>query len=231
MKIRPTISRHCAGKLLHAALTNQGDVLGYNNFGGPGDDEDEDGIDQATESDREHFLMDLAADSLRGDQPAVLERVLKTRTDRRMDPATAAIMMHLGIIPAVALILKGVANAQKCSLDIVDENDDDRRTRVSGMQDNWEITLDFERDVHWNSYGTLIVDTMPETIATSAQGRMLREILTHPALDPLDLIIQDIDVGPSTSIITLKGYENDEMETLGVSDLEEIRRGKVQLKA
>jgi len=223
MAITPALTRPCSEKLLHAALTNQGDVLGYRDFGGPRD-ADDDEVDQSTESDQIDFMDELANDAL-GDRDAnVLRHLLRTRSKDRMDPVTAALLIHMGVVPAAALILREAVLAQNVALDIIDAVDDDVVSRILGHRESWEIDLDTARGTHWSSEGTLLVDPMPETLAVAAAGRPLREVVAHPALDALDLTIERIETGPAASLVRLAGFRDDAMATLDTHHLEDIRK-------
>lgn len=228
MAISPTISRACAAKLLHSAMTNQGDPLGYHAFGGPADDTNEDGVDQSTEGDREDFVIELAGDALGGGQPGVVAHVTRTSTSGRMDPVTAALLTHMGIVPGVAMVLRDTALEQNVALDIVDADDEDHTSRAIAHHESWELALDLARGTHWSSEGTLNVDPMPETLATAAAGRPLREIVSHPALDGMDLAVERIETGPARSIVTLAGFAEGAMETLNAAALERMRRAAME---
>lgn len=229
MTITPALSRACAERLLHAALTNQGDPLGYHAFGGPqqGDDED---AEEVFESDQVDFLAELATDALGGGQPGVLERVVRTTCHDRMDPATAALLAHMGVVPAVALVLRGAALAQNAALDIVDAGDEDETSRILAHVESWEIDLGIT-GAHWSSEGALTVGPIPDAVAVAATGRPLRDVVSHPALDMLDLTVDRIDTGPERSIVWLAGFAQDAMATLGVRDLEDMRRATLRRAA
>lgn len=239
MPITPALTRACAEKLLHAALTNQGDPLGYIAFGGPHEGRDtpeDEEPDEVHESDQVDFLAELATDALGGGQPGVLERVVRTSCRERMDPVTAALLIHIGIVPAAALVLRDAALAQGVPLEIVDADADDGRdghdggVRITAHFETWRICLD-ANGTTWMSEGSLVVGPMPETLAIAAAGRPLRDIVSHKALDGIDLTVESIDAGPETSVVHLAGFEGEAMATLDVRALEDLRRAAVKRAA
>lgn len=233
MAILPMISRICAGKLLNAAINNQGDVLGYRNYSQTSSNEDDE--DDVDESDQENLILELSTDALSAQDEGVLEQLLRTTTRDQMDAVTAALLLHMGIVPAAALVLRQAILGQNAAIDIVDasdsEGDDDKLSCVIGFRESWELALNRDRDLHWSSEGTFTVDSLPETLAIAATGKPLRHVISHPALDKMDLTIEKIDTGPAKAIITLAGYADGAQNTLDKRALEALRKERLKAAA
>jgi hypothetical protein len=190
----PVIARHCAEKLLHMALSNQGDPLGYRAFGGIVEDAD-------CETDQINFMDELAADALRGDQPHVVDRLMSWPTLRTMDCVTSALLRSLGILPEAALALSDALGKTSTTLEIIDGDDcgdRDGLVHVTGHETSWAVRID--EHAAWNSLGMVILPALPETARTAAVGMKLRDIVSHPVLDRFDLSIDRVTGVPTTTL-------------------------------
>jgi len=63
--------------------------------------------------------------------------------------------------------------------------------RVEGVEDGMRVEVDLAPDMEvvWNAPLIVMRSGLPDTIMAAATGRPLSDIVTHPALDGLDLRI------------------------------------------
>lgn len=218
----PAIPDYATRTLLDMALRNQGDILGYRDFGGP---ETGDG-EEVCESDQVAFLEELATDALRGDQESVRLRVLSWPTLRRMDPVTAALLMYMGIDAACALALHDALGKSDHGLEIVDADEEHGHRIVEANAVGWIVTL--PGGVVWNSIGLLRLPAMPDTVGASMAGEPLHRLLSHPALDGWKLIVRQISADGDDAIVHLTHIP---LPDHGVRELEALRRENLKKAA
>lgn len=106
-----------------------------------------------------------------------------------MDMTTARLVRHLGLVPlSVAWMARAgqgiqVETGGRFALEIdVFEHPDNPLC---------ETMVRIAEGVHWLTTGTLLVPALPDTMADAAVGRPLRDVFSHPVLDPLGLLITD----------------------------------------
>lgn len=113
-----------------------------------------------------------------------------------MDVVSAAILAHNGINPAVAAV---------CGL----------IGKTAGFEhgaSRWVVTdrafmtpLASNHAGYWMSTRSCFdgLAVMPPSIAMQAAGRPLRDVLSHPAIDPLALTIAEVEVGRIDSMVRI----------------------------
>lgn len=110
-----------------------------------------------------------------------------------MDVTTARLVDHIGLVPlSVAWMARAgqgleVEIDHRCALeiDVFDHPDDPVCTTMVRIAEQ----------VHWLTTGTLFVPALPDTMAGAAVGRPLRDVFSHPVLDPLGLVITGATTG------------------------------------
>lgn len=212
----PTITRQQASTLLRMALSSQGDPLGFRDFH-PADAEDE----EMNEHDLEDAMLELAHEALVSSQPVVTRHVHDHMAQTRMDAATADILLHHGIDPVAALVLDDMFAGQEDGLCIMraDEDGSGIMHLVAERRGSWwSVPLDpASNDTEmprWHSDGGIVLDAMPDVLATAAVGRPLSEVVSHPALDRHPLIVTGVDQEGETTVVRFE-----RQGTMGKSDL------------
>jgi len=174
--MQPLLERDNSETLLRAVLRGGPDSLGYKAAGGLIYDNEYD-VDMVNDMD------ERASAALRGDAD-VLRTLLAHPCMDCMDIVTAGILQHLCIHPGAALVLSELIGREQLIIQDEDDNPLVTCTKRQG-QSHWLVTL--AEGVIWNSKGTLMLPRIPDTAATVAMGRPLRNLVSHPALDQHDL--------------------------------------------
>ena len=122
----------------------------------------------------------------------------------RMDAVSAALLAHHGVNPAVAVIVGLIAGTAEFAEGSGQCVVTDRSVLAP---------LHMGRAGFWTSSRGVLdgLPPLPETACLAAEGRPLREIVSHPALDPLPLVVLAAGVGPGDTRIAV--------EDAGVADL------------
>lgn len=109
-----------------------------------------------------------------------------------VDPITAHLIAWQGADPLAAAAICHVARG----IGIVDVNGD----KIATLMHSAPLTMVHADPLRWHSIpGHLRVPTLPETVVAALAGRRLADVLSHPALDRLPIIInsaQPDDDGP-----------------------------------
>lgn len=191
----PALSRRNTEVLLDMAVGNQGDILGYHDFGGSPDGDD----DHPLSEDCRLFLAELGHDALCGNQDGVRRQVMKWPTLRRMDVVTAGLLAHKGIDAACALAIHDALGKRGVDIEIIDGDDDE--LVVEARQNVWIIRLG--GGVVWNSSGLIQVPCLPEIVRDAVAGQHLATLIDHPALRPHDLVIREVGSSPEFMTVSL----------------------------
>lgn len=109
-----------------------------------------------------------------------------------LDPAFVHMLAHAGLDPVVVCWLV-VAGG---TLDVDDLRSGYRLAHVTGLaaddpQNGTEILC--ADTVVWQQRGRIFSPALPDTVAGIIDGRPLREVLSHPVLDPLPIAIVRAD--------------------------------------
>jgi hypothetical protein len=200
--MRPTIDFRQADALVNMALSNRGDVVGFLGFL----DQDEEA--ETTDHDNALGMMELVEDALSGTQEYVTRRVMEWRTDRRIDPVTHGLLVHMGIDAAAALRIDDALSRCSETLRILDgdaqENADGSPPTPVVETSGGVWVIEIGEGCTWQSSWDLLVPTMPDTVAAAAIGRTLSTVVSHPAFDgqPLGIVeIRPHDVGMSRIVV------------------------------
>lgn len=213
MTIDPTVANEDARLLLDMAERNEGDPLGHNSFKA----DPVDGDDEPTESDAVDFMLELIRDGLRGDQPGVRRNLLQWPTLKRMDQVTADTLLHIGVDPVGALTLHDCLGKQRAVLQV---EDDEGLIHVIANEVYWAVHLK-HGEIIWYSNGMLRINQqLPATVLAAASDKLLRVLVSHPALDMHDLRIFDIQINDDGCTVMV----NPPIADLGARDLERQQR-------
>lgn len=216
--MRPALSRHNTEVLLDMAVGNQGDVLGYHDFGG-GPDGDDEGDNNPVSEDCRLFLAELGRDALGGSQEGVTRHVLKWPTLKMIDTISADILTGMGIDPACALAIHDALGKRGIGIEIVDADADDAQVVVEDNLTGWIFQL--EENVAWNSIGMLKLPPLPDSVASAMAGEPLSRIFSHPAFDGHELIVREVQPGEDFITVYLAEVI---YPTLTVRDIVDRRR-------
>lgn len=108
----------------------------------------------------------------------------------RIDRIGARLLEHAGIDPLVLVWLSTVTR-NYCPLSSKDENIIEMGTKAIG--ENSETSVALGMDAIWDCSGAVAVRTLPDTIAATARGRPLSEMISHPVLDGMPLVVTDVE--------------------------------------
>ena len=163
-------------------------------------------VDKLEELTRKQYpCADRFVQILEGDVPDEARRTIEYDlqlywSDVTLDTITTALLVHIGINPAVM----GHAASKAGTLYV--QSDDTRPLASMTWRGDTEIRLG---DMSWwisatrragglhdcsdmdggNDLGAFAVRLLPDQMLPHLPGRPLREVLSHPALDPLELTI------------------------------------------
>ena len=99
-----------------------------------------------------------------------------------LDPVTAHLLAWQGADPLAAAALCRAA----AGVGIVDAHDD----KIAVVMHNAPLCLVHADPLRWESIpGHLHAPALPETVVAAAAGRRLADVLSHPALDRLPIIV------------------------------------------
>ena len=163
-----------------------------------------DGLHDKGYPDADRFI-----DHLAGDVPADLDA--KIRYDLQLmwckmatDTLTAGLLLHNGINPAVMCYAAPMASP------LTIRTDDDVGLVSMGYQGWASVCVDRAQGVQWhsdsryggnmhrsddlageNADGVISLGHLPDSVVQGLAGRPLRDVISHPALDAMDLVIHD----------------------------------------
>ena len=107
----------------------------------------------------------------------------------------------MGIDAACALALHDALGAAGEGIDIVDHDEEIEGTLVEAREFQWLVRI--SPDVRWNSDGVITVPGLPDTVAAALAGQPLVHLISHPALDPHQLVISSVTPGEDQSVVHL----------------------------
>lgn len=120
--------------------------------------------------------------------------MLATMPAIEMDPIASAILSHRGLRPEAVAALASAAGG----LGLRDEEGDrialiENPADWRGAPTSFYVILD-DGITRYDQNG-LHAPPLPETVLAAAVGMRLSDIVSHPALDPLDIVIASVDDG------------------------------------
>lgn len=120
---------------------------------------------------------------------AIRRDLLIPGTQARVDTVSASILMHRGINPAVLFAICIHAT----DAEVNDGNG--KEIAALGSDGYCHVRLDAADGPDWRTMGGYLdnLPSIPRTTAVAAAGRPLREIVSHPALDPLNLTVASVE--------------------------------------
>lgn len=113
---------------------------------------------------------------------------------RHVDLVTARLVAHSGLEPLMVAWLSAVRNG----IHMTNENGSDvleidaRTTPAESQTCGTMVVL--APDIVWEARGTMLVAYLPDAIVAAAAGRPLVDIVSHPVLDPLGLVIEEAEL-------------------------------------
>lgn len=120
---------------------------------------------------------------------ALRRDLLVAGTQARVDAVSAALLTHRGINPAVLFAI--------CIHATDAEVNDDAGMQVAalGSDGYCHVRLDAADGPDWRTMGGYLgnLPRIPRAAAVAAAGRPLREVVSHPALDPLALTVGSVE--------------------------------------
>lgn len=136
-----------------------------------------------------------------------------------LDTITTALITHNGVNPAVMAYAASIMSL------VIVQTPDIRPLIMMGPLGRTKVVLSHDPYICWYSDtviagsmdqrpdmegsaddGILAVPHMPDSMISLMPGRPLRDILSHPALDPLELVVLDASGGEHSSHIRIKGH-------------------------
>ena len=112
-------------------------------------------------------------------------------------PITAHLLRHMGADPLAAAALCHAAKG----LDVVDIHEGEK---IAALMSSTPVHIVYADPLRWESVpGSLIVPSLPETVMATLAGRRLAGVLSHPALDGLDIDITEVIVHDGGQWMTL----------------------------
>lgn len=132
-----------------------------------------------------------------------------------VDRVTATLLQHMEIDP---LVCAWIANDVRTA-EIIDDETFEVVAHVCSLhapgRGTNETTVRIADGVTWYGTGHVGIESLPHTIAATCDGRMLREVLSHPALDPLALRITSVEEHPDITTLSVDA----DMRALSPADL------------
>lgn len=112
-----------------------------------------------------------------------------------LDRITVELLAYMNVDPlAVAwlsLLCQGIR--------IIDADTDAEMADIDGhlppTDDMTDTTVTLSQDIVWRATGKLIVHGMPDSMALTAVGRPLREVVSHPVLDRHPFTVVEVETG------------------------------------
>lgn len=127
-------------------------------------------------------VVDLVRGAHAGDRP-----------NSRLDDATHALVRHMGLEPDVLTALSTITVI----------NVEDRGGVVATFSGSARIVTP---RMEWNSWGTLCLKpALPQSLEGAFRRAPLRDIVSHPALDGLDLFAEIMESHADETIIVVSG--------------------------
>lgn len=171
------------------------------------------GLDQAVQRDGTVAAEDVARrleEAIAGDQEMAKACEAAVRAVHpiayRCNAATLALLDHVGIPAEIAAAIAMATTQLEIDPIHFEVTDiDGRRTGIQLAADrygmNASIDLMPDRAVEWKSNSITMRQRIPDTLMAAATGRPLRDIVSHPALDPFELMIERITVKGGVTMI------------------------------
>lgn len=168
----------------------------------------------------DHDVLPMVEEEVRHHARRLLSGELEVPEDvpvTALDPITAHLLLHLGARPLAVAALCAAARG----LGIVDDAGDNIATLMSTAP----MTLVHADPLRWDSSsGHLRVPALPETVVASLAGRRLADVVSHAALDALDIEIVSATRDEGEAWMTLHVFARDPDVLLGRQRLEALRR-------
>lgn len=111
-----------------------------------------------------------------------------------IDEVSHALLRAMRVSPAWLLLLSHLFDGQKTNIWLNGWSGNSDLAFGQIREDDEQmlaLSILIGPDVVWNGEGVL-VRGLPDTILSSAEGRPLREIVSHPVIDTYDLIVRDV---------------------------------------
>lgn len=108
-------------------------------------------------------------------------------SDAKMDSVTAMLLVHHEIHPAIAMSMALHAG-------VLNMTNGMGRQALMLTSEQSRVLLDLDGRATWHSYGVLDdLPPIPETVIGVFQRMPLRDLVSHPALDPHDLHVEVLE--------------------------------------
>lgn len=107
----------------------------------------------------------------------------------RIDPLTARMMAAQGVDP---LVLGWISEMSGNLITLASDDDTHFEMGSRGIGEDSETSVAIGCDVFWEAsdyWGSVLVPSLPQTLVQACVGSPLSAVLSHPMLDPLDLMI------------------------------------------